>query len=284
MHKLDQDRLIFDEISRLALTQGIMDHSRKLIASVTGLTYYFMGIHVCRSTFASLFGAAWHPRLTRIRSAVLSGSLSCPLDLRFGDCAKKHIGGVLRGEVWSYVRSLYDSCAETLPEDDDNSEEIYCEPCVVDDNCECDDVSLVSKFHADDPTGSKELRRMPPGSIYELWRQYKGLGNQGSYRLFWSVWSQDFPFLKFRSVRQHSSCAVCTKHRLLIRSFSNDIVSRTKQRHLYDMHLKNQYRDRETYWNVRAQSRLYQKAIHHLFLGQILNTNMFQRFLMVSLA
>ena len=136
---------------------------------------------------------------------------------------------------------------------------------LVDDDCDVCDASdiTVSAVNSVDKTcataGKHEVMHMPPGSIFEQWRQFKELGFSHDYKLFWSVWKKDFDFLKLRGKRSHGQCSICVSHKLLIRSFSNDVRARLKQRHLYDNHLKHQYEDRQTYWNLRAQSRLLQR-------------------------
>jgi hypothetical protein len=192
--------------------------------------------------------------------AVLDGSKSCPMDGRFLGRVARCSPTPMRGDVWSYIRTLYESVAETLPEDTD--EEFSRDDPVLDDDCDCDDTPVVtSQQQADDLQGPSDVRKMPPGSIYEQWRQFKEVGFAGSYRLFWDVWTHDFPFLGFRGKRSHAQCSVCLKHKLLIRSFGNDARSRLKQRHLYDLHLKAQYADRKGYWHVRAEARLHMPVI-----------------------
>ena len=192
--------------------------------------------------------------MSRILKAVLDGSQSCPLDRRYADCAAKLKPSPLRGEVWSYIKTLYESVAETLPDDSDCEADEQ-----IDDNCDCDDVQILNS-KADNLQGTEERRKMPPGSVYEQWRQYKETfqgGIAAGYTMFWSVWTTDFAHLGFRGIRSHAMCSVCLRHKLLIRSFSHNVQARLKQRFLYDMHLNAQYTDRVGYWNVRAQARLY---------------------------
>lgn len=69
------------------------------------------------------------------------------------------------------------------------------------------------------------------------------------------VWLQDFNFLKFRSVRQHSECATCVKHKCLIRSLGHHLHARQAQLAEYHSHLDSQYQDRLQYWSLRGISR-----------------------------
>lgn len=225
------------------------------------MTYYFLGQNVCRSAFARLYGASWSPRLSGILKSVFNGDASCPLDRRFKGMKETQTKSSKWGEVWTYLQSVYDSIAETLPEDDD--QDIVFSSDGINDACDVDDVSISAAGDPDimEPNSEYEIRRLPPGSIYEQWRQYKEVGNEGSYSLFWSVWNSDFWFMKFRGKRAHSQCPICLKHKLLIREFSHDTKSRVKQRHLYDLHLKSQYCDRKHYWHLRSEARLYRKII-----------------------
>ena len=69
------------------------------------------------------------------------------------------------------------------------------------------------------------------------------------------VWLQEFPFLKFRPLRQHPECATCIKFKCLLRSLGHHLVARQKQLEEYHQHLDSQYQDRLTYWSHRGHSR-----------------------------
>lgn len=107
--------------------------------------------------------------------------------------------------------------------------------------------------NSDDTPGRKF---MPPGSIFDTYRQYKALGNSGSFPLFLKIWKTKFPQLLFRSSHQHSVCPVCVKHKLLLKVFSGDMRAFSKQQTLYARHLRMQYADRTVYWKARADARL----------------------------
>ena len=51
------------------------------------------------------------------------------------------------------------------------------------------------------------------------------------------VWLQEFPFLKFRPLRQHPECATCIKFKCLLRSLGHHLVARQKQLEEYRQHL-----------------------------------------------
>lgn len=61
----------------------------------------------------------------------------------------------------------------------------------------------------------------------------------------------------FRTKRQHLECSVCQRHRLLIRSFSNNMLARRKQVGHYHKHIRHQFVDRIKYWFIRQDSRLH---------------------------
>ena len=71
------------------------------------------------------------------------------------------------------------------------------------------------------------------------------------------VWSQSFGnLLGIRQSTQHSHCAICLRHKMLIKKLSSDGKARQLQLALYKKHLSCQYADRTVYWMNRASSRL----------------------------
>ena len=108
-----------------ALSQGFLKETggrslEVVRAGVPGMQYYLLGQRVCRYAFAKLHTASWAPRLGRIYEAVMSGARSCPTDGRFGNIRKLDS---CTSEAWSNIYSdlhtLYESVAETLPDDSD---------------------------------------------------------------------------------------------------------------------------------------------------------------------
>ncbi|CAK9114864.1 Uncharacterized protein SCF082_LOCUS53189 [Durusdinium trenchii] len=81
-------------------------------------------------------------------------------------------------------------------------------------------------------------------------------GKRASFATFYRTWVGEFPHLLFRTKRQHLECSVCQRHRLLIKGFSNNMLARKQQTSYYEKHLRDQWRDRCTYWEIRSQSRL----------------------------
>jgi len=245
---------LFDRIQDLALSQNIVDTTSLQKICDTRLTYIVMGRRVCYAAFAILHGVGKTPRLDTIRKSVFAGARSCPVDQRYLETARKLQPSPTWGDIHSYLRELYDSVAETMPEEErgklnvDDENDNYQPPHVQSD-------PHLQEQNLEQP--SEERRLLPPGSMCDTWKQYVGLGGRGGFKLFWNVWKQDFSqILGFRSTHQHSVCTVCIKHRLLIRALGHDLRARTKQRSLYERHLKSQYCDRKVYWRLRAESRL----------------------------
>ena len=208
---------------------------------------------MCRKCFARLYAVGWNPRLDRIFAGVSRGLTCCPLDMRYMQCAPKHIPSATRGEVSSYLQTLYDNVAETLPDSASESNASSGDELGA---WDCNDADALHQKPV-----KKEVRKLPHGSMYEQWRQYKELGNPGGYKLFWKTWTEDFAHLRFRGKRSHAVCNVCLKHKLMIRALGADAQGRLKQRHLYDMHLRGQYEDRQQYWRARSIARSLQEKV-----------------------
>ena len=121
----------------------------------------------------------------------------------------------------------------------------------------------VKMLPARSPQTNAEIRWLPPGSIYDHWRQFSAVaGGVCSYFTFWSTWKSQFnQCLKFRTGWKHAVCAACVKHKMLLRQLAHDSAASHKQRLLYDRHLQGQFADRQVYWSFRASSRLRSKII-----------------------
>jgi len=246
-------------LRELALGQGIVPAEGP---STGRLVYKLLGVDLCQHAFCIALGIGKNPRLVRLLTAVLTGQRSPPLDQRFLE-APHAKPALLWGEVNSYLQTLYESTAETLPHDATTAN---LPSALADEEAEPTDStphlpSMAARLS--EHIVGEELRFLPPGSIFEQWRQYiEVTGQRCGFKLFWSVWKKDFgKRLAFRSHMMHSVCPVCVKHKLLLRELVNDIRARVKQRMLYDRHLALQYKDRQTYWALRASSRLRSKVI-----------------------
>ena len=71
------------------------------------------------------------------------------------------------------------------------------------------------------------------------------------------VWQSAFADkLRIRFSTHHKRCTQCLKHRLILKKLGNCAPARRAQQALFDKHLERQYKDRQFYWSVRAQSRV----------------------------
>lgn len=244
---------LFDLLRDMALSQQLVRLDGSARPSGVKMVYSFLGHSVCRVAFATLMGVSWAPRLNTIFKAVLEGRRAPPVDQRYmlrKDAAPKPV----TSEVYTYLQSLYESVAETLPLDRKSDKTASKEVWSGDEDA-----------YAIPATGcaSDELRYLPPGTVYDLWRQYNAtIGQNCSWHTFHRCWKNDFSKkLTFRDKYLFSVCPVCVQHKLLIRHLSTDLNARVRQRALFDRHLASQLRDRQCYWSMRASSRRQNKTI-----------------------
>lgn len=213
--------------------------------------YTFLGQRVCRGGLATLMGVGWSPRLNTLFKAVLKGARAAPIDARYLT-RKHHDPTPVFSEVYSYLQNLYDSVAETLPLDEKKSKEGK-EVWSGDEDAYCPETS----------GNREELRYLPPGTVFDLWRQFNATtGQKCSWHCFHSCWKKEFSNkLTFRDRYMFSVCPVCVQHKLLLRGFGADSTAALRQRLLYDRHLASQFADRKCYWTMRASSRVRSKLI-----------------------
>ena len=221
------------------------------------LTYYVLNMRVCREAYATLHLMGVSPRLRSLVQAVMAGKTVAPIDKHF----LKRSGGTgalashKSGEVFSYLTTLYESVAERLPEDDQADAAMAESEGEHDSEAEQSNVVLLEGDSKPAAKPTALNRYLPPGSVYDEWKQYLALGNvRCGFELFLNVWKTHFPTLLFRGKRQHAMCATCVRHKLLL-SCMPHAAARHRQRLLYDRHLADQFRDRQVYWRSRAESR-----------------------------
>jgi hypothetical protein len=268
MHKLDQDRALFDRLKSMALVQGVLvpGAAGSLVIN-SMLNYFVLGQPVGRKCFVALLGVGWYPRLSCIYEAVMNGAPSCPVDARYVKYGISTRPCILGSEVFSYIKTLYDSVAETLPETLLSDESVSSKSGQgVADADDYDTIELQQPSAPDVqlPMFGAASKFLPPGSITQEWKQFCAVhpGNSCSWWTFWSTWRTYFGLvLHFRGNFQHTVCSVCVKHRLLLTQLAHDSAASNKQRILYSRHLKSQYSDRQWYWDIRAQSRLRDRVI-----------------------
>ena len=286
---------VFDRLKSFALEQGIIStdgaHGPKQGGS---LQYFILGICVCQLAFCRLLRIA-KCRVMSILAAVKSGAASAPIDRRYLT-RPRSAPSVIHGEICSFLDELYECVAEVrrLSCTRCNSclfsfwlfgvgaclRDCHFRRCASTqfsttwakpvrpqgpsavfkhwiDVTWCSVTRLQALPDGDDGGDKSETKHLPPGSIFDYWRQFVDLSNKCSYRVFAKVWNEEYETkLAFRTTFQHSVCPVCLQHKLLLRHLAHDSVSRLRQRRLYDDHLKSQYLDRRQYWKTRALSRL----------------------------
>eukprot|EP00438_Fugacium_kawagutii_P009201 Skav234293 [mRNA] locus=scaffold2271:187829:189208:+ [translate_table: standard] len=225
---------------------------------------------VCRETWCDLHGIG-KDRFSRIFKAVLEGKLSAPIDARYLRRGSQKTPSAKWGEVHSHLLEIYECQAETLPDDADS------DGCgggsSADENAQTPMLEIVGEEASVqqsqqsgpvvNPAPVRAERFLPPSSMFDHWKQMIVLKPhlKCSFRLFWKCWCQDFSMLKIRKGFKHHCCTVCLKHKALIRQLAHDLVSRDKQRALWQRHIDSQYEDRCYYWDLRTQSRLLRRPI-----------------------
>ncbi|CAK9096327.1 FO synthase subunit 1, partial [Durusdinium trenchii] len=226
------------------------------------------------------------------KKAARRGDVVPPVDQRFLKkgipAAQSRDSDTSRARIISFLRQLYESVAETLPDVRDDSYE-FDNASVVLDIPELSDPyaeamsqkSQDIKPMADSSVrgGKRKIRKkkrsvvisserkaeedryLPPGQMRDYWEQFKAAEGSDSgkvpvFSTFWRVWLQEFSFPKFRAQSSHSMCSTCVRHRFLIREMSGHLRAREEQQSLYTLHLRKQYFDRVCYWELRGLSRL----------------------------
>ena len=261
IHKIDQDRMLFDKIRTFALEQGQLIDGKPVPRY--HLEYNLFGRSVCRDGWCSLQGVGVQPRFSELYKSVKAGK-TCPnMDMRFLKHSEHADVTGKRSEVSSYIETLWESVAETLPEhvglSDKPSDKKSDLEALQDHTTEVVELppAILPEFEGGS-VGSDDVRSLPPGSVYEHWRTFADTYPPGcGYKLFLEVWKNDFGHkLDFRGSMQHAVCTVCMQHKLLLRELRDDVNAFIRQRRLYDRHLTSQYNDRRCYWYSRAQSRL----------------------------
>ena len=243
---------VFAKLRDLAVKQGFKQQED---AAKFKLTYKIGDVAMCRGAFARLRLMGQAPRLRNLQQNVMQGKHVPDIDTRYLKKKKDTKPTAKTGEIISYLESLYHSVAESLPEND-NTREDFDESDQEDVNQSNGVIGMADPKAAPECFAEDKVRFLPPGSIFQQWKQYLALGNvRCSFSTFVDVWRKNFPHMRFRGSQQHAVCSVCTKHKLLIRCLGNNIRAQNKQRLLYERHLSAQYADRQCYWRIRGQSR-----------------------------
>ena len=165
---------------------------------------------MCRGAFARLHMMGINPRLGGVLKNVMEGKHVPDIDVRY--LKRKNTQRSFKaGEVASYLETLYNSVAESLPEYSNNRED-FSDSDVED--AKQSNILLGSESTPTDETQmfDEKTRFLPPGSMFDQYRQYLALGNSKcSFFTFVVVWRQHFPHLLFRGAQQHAVCSVCAQ-------------------------------------------------------------------------
>lgn len=183
------------------------------------------------------------------------------MDLRFLKQPRAKVAGeTATARVTSFLQSIYESVAETLPDIRDDGvitsltvgaevlQDEYAESLSEDGR-----KALAAKLaltagpgsrkkarkrkfglelhlerHPDCPSSTQEVRFLPPGVMRDYWEMMRGMDQTKgvAFSLFWRTWLVEFPHLRFRPASLHSQCASCLHHKLLIRELSGHMAAR----------------------------------------------------------
>ncbi|CAE7308274.1 unnamed protein product, partial [Symbiodinium sp. CCMP2456] len=247
---------VFTQLRDLAIQQNFKADDQEGSDKAFKLHFALQDVPMCRGAFARLHLMGVSPRLTSLQKNVMQGKRLPDVDVRYLKKSKGKQRSSKSGEVFSYLQSLYESVAETLPEND-NTREDFDDSDKEEVKQSNDIILLHSKPDSSDPlTQEDRVRYLPPGSMFETYKQYLALKNTYCcFTTFVAIWRDHFSHMLFRQSQQHAVCAVCTQHKLLIKCLSHNLKAQNKQRCLYERHLAAQYEDRQLYWRVRGRSR-----------------------------
>lgn len=198
---------------------------------------------VCNRGFMRLLGLG-KSRFRKLHVAARDPEIyDCPVDGRFMPSGPR--SSQKEQLVFSFLDGLYQAAAESLPD------------------CPAKHASnkrpRQGEFKRDDPNMDRsKIRHLPPGNIVDYLRLFRAEHPtvKVSNTLFTKVWTLHFgDKLRIRHANHHSKCAVCIRHRLIIRRLGNG-PGRLAQLGEYRLHLRRQYRDRSEYWQRRSTSSL----------------------------
>ena len=236
-------------------------------------------------------------RFGRLIGAAREGQITAPVDLRYLQKGVPKRGAATadssRGRVVTFLRGVYESIAETLPDvkdeafdPDPDSDMAVQLPQQADPDPYAKALSEPNLQFSLKPKKGKgihtkrlgiwmnperhpekgfEKRWLPPGHIRDYYEQFlvtepehfAANGKPIAFSSFWRIWYQEFgSVLQFRPTSSHAICSTCVRHKLLIKGFCGHLRARQAQVEHYADHLRSQYNDRLIYWDLRAQSRL----------------------------
>ncbi|CAK9066003.1 unnamed protein product [Durusdinium trenchii] len=124
-------------------------------------------------------------RFEKMVKAAEAGYVNAPVDLRYISKPMSKNPSEATASVASFLSSMYQSVAETLPDIRDEACDFEIETTLAAPEDETDKVDLARKPELG---GLHEERYLPPGSLKEIWEQYKVLNTPAaSFVTFYRV-------------------------------------------------------------------------------------------------
>ncbi|CAE7894971.1 unnamed protein product, partial [Symbiodinium microadriaticum] len=262
----------------------------------TSSTLSVLQVPVCQMAFRILLGVGT-ARFRKLRLAA-AAQKPAPLDGRFGSrsfLTKNSDSKAKREVVVQFLQELYETAAEPLPNVQGKPPE---EAAALTATARFEDrrpegrqfmafrrhrgrrPRVVSKQRKPKTAAAaremREMRCLPPGTFTDYLNLLNARLHAGeikghetvkkiSLKLFNKVWAQSFhQLLSIREYSQHSKCASCIRHKMIVSRLGNDYRARQAQVIAYGRHLRRQYDDRLRYWRNRAQSRIRALGVRQL--------------------
>lgn len=228
-------------------------------------------------------------RFGRLIQAARRGDIVAPADLRYlKGVPQKGVRPTndSRERVVSFLRGIYESVAETLPDVRDDPFDpdvdiptVSCEvPELMDPYAKILGAKNIKKKNTKkkrklrkkgavevNPDRKKafedRVRFLPPGAMKDYHEQFVSAHPRAAdekpiaLSTFWRVWKEEFPFMKIRATSNHAQCTTCVRHKLIIRGMNGHLNARKLQVEQYVAHLRSQYQDRLLYWDIRGIAR-----------------------------
>ncbi len=243
--KADQDRDLFNHLVRTSAPAT--DGARAKRA----FRYQMFGRTFCRTAFQAVWGVGT-TRFRALCTAVRKGESGPRMDMRSRKKPLEREARVLP-EVMSFLEDLYETEAEYLPEELESVDAPW------EEHRSGDGLDLPAEgLGCRAPSAGRELRRLPPGSVKEVWRQFCQAypAVPCTYQWFRQIWKVEWAHcLKFRTIGQHAQCATCMCHKIVLRRLQGDAVAYAREASVFKEHKEAQYRDRRVYWAIRAEAR-----------------------------
>jgi len=257
--KPDQDALLFS-LARQA-------HTGAMAVQSCHARWQFLDKPVCRKVMFWLTGA--ERRLKAYRCYIRQGVDLPPPDLRQHDRLRKTPASI---DALEFLRWLYDSVAETLP-DVITDADLPRQGAVADDALTDSYSALLEQPLGKSSAGFDEpptqLKHLPPGTWHEAWLLYRADREDRQVKAaciatFWSTWRKHFShLLAHRRRNSFGKCNTCVKYKAVLKLVHTS-EGRVWWSRQYSQHLLSQYRDRCVYYHRRELSTLLAQGRLHV--------------------